>query len=91
MSLEFLWEKPEGHYTSFEVTFERPLQNDEVIIVDDLEVKFDKLYPDTEYTITIRTLRAWEEGDEEKYSKPVSLTVSTGTCQRLKGHNGRRP
>ncbi|XP_072046563.1 uncharacterized protein [Amphiura filiformis] len=73
----FSWPLPFGQYTNFEVTFERPGQDPEMETTEDPEINFEHLFPDTEYTVTVRTVRVWEKEGVTKKSDPVSLTIET--------------
>ncbi|XP_072042812.1 uncharacterized protein [Amphiura filiformis] len=77
VTASFLWHLPFGQYTYFEVNFERYGQDQETETTDGPEITFERLFPDTEYTVTVRTVRVWEKEGVTKKSEPVSLTIKT--------------
>ncbi|XP_072046571.1 uncharacterized protein [Amphiura filiformis] len=86
VTADFSWPLPFGQYTYFEVTFERPGENPETETTEDPEITFERLFPDMEYTVTVRTVRVWErenEDDVTKKSEPVSLTIETTDLSAL--------
>ena len=75
------WPEPDGRYTYFEVVFEYPDGSEHMETVHEPTIVFDNLFPDTEYTITVVTVREWTNEEagytETKKSEPVSRDIKT--------------